>query len=94
MKPIPTFESEDEEREFWATHDSTEYVDWDKASPANMPNLRRSSGDRLEPGTWRAVAYMFWQLADEIQHLVLRGNDDGWFAALRCNFCQWAHRYD
>ncbi len=31
-KDIPTFESEDEEREFWATHDSTEYVDWDKAS--------------------------------------------------------------
>ena len=26
-KPIPKFDSEDEEREFWATHDSTDYVD-------------------------------------------------------------------
>jgi hypothetical protein len=31
LKPIPTFQSEDEECEFWATHDSTEYIDWDKA---------------------------------------------------------------
>ena len=27
-KQIPKFESEDEEREFWATHDSTDYIDW------------------------------------------------------------------
>ncbi len=26
-KAIPTFNSEDEEREFWATHDGTDYVD-------------------------------------------------------------------
>ena len=31
MKEVPKFESEKEEREFWETHDSTEYVDWDKA---------------------------------------------------------------
>jgi predicted DNA binding CopG/RHH family protein len=30
-KPIPQFKSEDEEREFWATQDSTEYIDWSKA---------------------------------------------------------------
>jgi len=30
-KPIPQFSSEDEEREFWTTHDSTEYLDWNKA---------------------------------------------------------------
>ncbi len=42
-KDIPTFESEDEEREFWATHDSTEYVDWDKASPAYFPKLKPST---------------------------------------------------
>ncbi len=28
---IPEFGSEDEEREFWATHDSTQHVDWSKA---------------------------------------------------------------
>lgn len=27
-KAIPKFRSEDEERELWATVDSTEYVDW------------------------------------------------------------------
>ena len=30
-KSIPQFSNEDEEREFWATHDSTEYIDWSKA---------------------------------------------------------------
>jgi len=40
---MPTFESEDEEREFWATHDSTEYVDWGKASPAYFPKLKPST---------------------------------------------------
>lgn len=39
-KPIPTFETEDEEREFWAEHDSTEYVDWSQARPAALPDLR------------------------------------------------------
>jgi hypothetical protein len=33
LKPIPKFESEDQEREFWANHDSTEYVDWSRAKP-------------------------------------------------------------
>jgi predicted DNA binding CopG/RHH family protein len=42
-KPIPRFASEDEEREFWATHDSTEYIDWSQARPAVFPNLRPST---------------------------------------------------
>jgi len=36
LKDIPAFESEDEEHEFWATHDSTEYIAWGEASPANF----------------------------------------------------------
>lgn len=27
IKPLPRFRSENEEREFWATHDSTDYFD-------------------------------------------------------------------
>lgn len=27
IKPIPRFKNEDEERDFWATHDSTDYFD-------------------------------------------------------------------
>lgn len=42
MKKLPKFRSEDEEREFWANHDSTEYVDWEKASPMVMSKLKPS----------------------------------------------------
>ena len=42
-RDIPTFESEDKEREFWATRDSTEYIDWDKASPVYLPKLKPST---------------------------------------------------
>ena len=40
LKTIPDFKNEDEEREFWATHDSTEYVDWSKAKRVVFPNLK------------------------------------------------------
>jgi len=42
-KPIPKFQSEDEEREFWATHDSTEYLDWEQAERVIFPNLKPST---------------------------------------------------
>lgn len=40
FKQIPEFSSEEEEREFWATHDSTEYVDWDSAERVVLPKLK------------------------------------------------------
>ncbi len=43
LKEIPVFESEEQEREFWATHDSTEYVDWDAAEPTILPKLKPST---------------------------------------------------
>ena len=39
-KRIPKFRNEDEEREFWASHDSTDYVDWSTAKNVVMPNLK------------------------------------------------------
>ncbi len=42
-KPIPSFESEAEERAFWETHDSTEYVDWSRAERVRLPNLKPST---------------------------------------------------
>ncbi len=39
-KEIPSFRSEDEEREFWKTHDSSNYVDWEGASVALFPQLK------------------------------------------------------
>ena len=41
LKPIPHFNSEAEEREFWQRVDSTEYVDWSKAiRGVRFPNLK------------------------------------------------------
>ena len=41
-KKIPKFKNEDEEREFWATHDSTDYIDWQKAEHVILSNLKPS----------------------------------------------------
>ena len=43
LKSIPTFKSEAEERKFWETHDSTDYVDWSKATRTRFPNLKPST---------------------------------------------------
>ncbi len=40
LKPMPKFQNEDEEREFWATHDSTEYMDWSQAERVILPKLK------------------------------------------------------
>ena len=40
LKQIPRFKNEDEERDFWDTHDSSEYFDWSKARHVIFPNLR------------------------------------------------------
>lgn len=43
LKKIPDFKSEQEEREFWETHDSSEYLDLNKAERAILPNLKPST---------------------------------------------------
>jgi predicted DNA binding CopG/RHH family protein len=43
LKPIPHFRTEAEERKFWETHDSTEYVNWSKAQRVRLPNLKMST---------------------------------------------------
>mgnify|MGYP003382716826 CR=1 FL=1 len=40
LKPIPDFKNEDEEREFWATHDSTDYIDWSNGQRVIFSNLK------------------------------------------------------
>jgi predicted DNA binding CopG/RHH family protein len=32
IKPVPKFRKEQEEREFWTTHDTTEYFDYSKSN--------------------------------------------------------------
>jgi predicted DNA binding CopG/RHH family protein len=43
LRRIPKFKSEAEERTFWETHDSTDYVDWSKAERVRFPNLKPST---------------------------------------------------
>ena len=42
-KAMPRFRSEAEERRFWETHDSADYVDWTRARVAVFPNLKPST---------------------------------------------------
>ena len=39
-KKTPEFKDESEERAFWESHDSSDYVDWDKAESVLFPNLK------------------------------------------------------
>ena len=41
-KPVPEFRSEDEEREFWGSQDSTEFIDWGSARRQKFPKLKPS----------------------------------------------------
>jgi len=43
VKKVPKFKTEVEERAFWESNDSSEYVDWSKAKPVTMSNLKPST---------------------------------------------------
>jgi predicted DNA binding CopG/RHH family protein len=43
LKPIPKFENEVREQEFWSTHDSTDYVDWGRATRVTFGRLKPST---------------------------------------------------
>jgi predicted DNA binding CopG/RHH family protein len=42
MKEIPDFKSEEDERKFWATADSTEYVNWTSGTRKTLVHLKPS----------------------------------------------------
>ena len=42
-KNIPSFANGAEERAFWETHDSTNYLDWTKAQEVILANLKPST---------------------------------------------------
>ncbi|MFC1462881.1 BrnA antitoxin family protein [Verrucomicrobiota bacterium] len=42
-KKLPKFKSEAQERRFWLTHDSSDYLDWSKAEDIVMPKLKPST---------------------------------------------------
>ena len=43
LKLKPTFKSEVQEAAFWASHDSTEYVDYSKSRRMTFPKLKPST---------------------------------------------------
>ena len=42
-KTTPELKTEAEERAFWESRDSSDYVDWSLAKPARLPNLKPST---------------------------------------------------
>jgi len=42
-KKPPQFSSETEERAFWESQDSSEYIDWSQAESVQLPNLKPST---------------------------------------------------
>ncbi len=42
-KTIPTFKNEEEERLFWESHDTTDFVDISQAKKMRFPNLKKST---------------------------------------------------
>jgi len=43
LKKIPPFKDEEHESEFWDSHDSTEYIDWNQAEQITFANLKPST---------------------------------------------------
>ena len=39
-KPVPKFSSEAQKSAYWEKHDSTEHLDWSKATKSILPNLK------------------------------------------------------
>jgi predicted DNA binding CopG/RHH family protein len=39
-KAIPAFKNEEQERKFWASHESADYIDWRRAEDLRLPSLR------------------------------------------------------
>jgi hypothetical protein len=49
-KPIPAFKTEADERRFWESHDSADYIDLGKAQRVRFPNLKPSTAAISESG--------------------------------------------
>ena len=43
VKKTPDFKTEADERTFWESHDSSDYLDWSQARPASFSNLKPST---------------------------------------------------
>lgn len=60
FKAIPEFKNEDEERDFWATADSTEYFDYSKPVELDLSELKFST----ESISLRLPAYLLARIKE------------------------------
>lgn len=58
LKKIPKFKNEDEERDFWAVHDTTEYFDVSKPADLDLSSLRPS----LKPISLRLPEWLWYEI--------------------------------
>jgi len=67
LKVIPNFKNEDEERDFWAIADSSEYFDFDKAEEVSFPNLKPTTRSI----SIRIPEYMLMHLKEKANALMI-----------------------
>ena len=60
LKPIPKFKNEDEERDFWAKTDSSEYFDWDNPVKLDLSKLKPTT----ETISLRLPGYLLMRLKE------------------------------
>ena len=60
IKPIPKFKNEDEERDFWATHDATDYFDTSKSVELDLSKLKPTT----ESISLRLPAYLLSRIRE------------------------------
>jgi hypothetical protein len=60
LKQVPRFKTEAEERKFWETHDSTDYVDWSKAELVRLLKLRPSADGNVMLDEAKITEAMEW----------------------------------
>ncbi len=58
LKRIPKFKNEDEERDFWATADTTEYFDTEKPIDMDLSQLKPST----ETISLRLPQFLLWRV--------------------------------
>jgi hypothetical protein len=60
LKQLPRFKTEAEERKFWETHNSTDYIDWSKANRTRLPQLKPSADGNVMLDETKITKAMEW----------------------------------
>lgn len=60
IRPIPRFKNEDEERDFWADHDFTDYLDYFRPVKLDLSELKPST----ESISLRLPAYLLGRIKE------------------------------